>query len=347
MDFNIDAIIAEFGARYTPAGQTERDLKTQLFAAAETEAYFSTVPNTGDYYRSAFATIDEVTQAFGIPFTAKGGSTFQPFETKLGEYKVDQLFTPDRFRNSWAGFLAATPEVDRSKWPVLLWYMVNLLLPKITEEQEVEQSFWGWQKTGVNASPVVNGTTFVRQFANDTTATPANAAVDGLHTTMARMRAAGRSTLNNSGVWSTNPVLFVGEVEEWVQGVEPKLRRNMDCLFMEEDLKNRYIDGRREKYNKNYAQEADLLLVDKTTIKVQALHSMVGAGDFVWMTPAINRIRPIAKESNGIFDMQKADRSVKIMNDWKKVITFDVPELVVHNDRGAVITTALITERYS
>jgi hypothetical protein len=347
MDFNIDAIIAEFGARYTPAGQTERDIKTQLFAAAETEAYFSTVPNTGDFYRSAFATVGDVTQAFGIPFTAKGESTFQPFETKLGEYKVDQLFTPDRFRNSWAGFLAATPEVDRSKWPVLLWYMVNLLLPKITEEQEVEQSFWGWQKTGVNASPTVNGTTFVRQFANDTTATPANAAVDGLHTTMARMRAAGRSTLNNSGVWSTDPVVFVGEVEEWVQAVEPKLRRNMDCLFMEEDLKNRYIDGRREKYNKNYAQEADLLLVDKTTIKVQALHSMVGAGDFVWMTPAINRIRPIAKESNGIFDMQKADRSVKIMNDWKKVSTFDVPELVVHNDRGAVITTALITERYS
>jgi hypothetical protein len=346
-DFNIDAIIAEFGARYTPEGQTERDIKTQLFAASETEAFFSTVPNTGDYYKSAFATIDEVTQAFGIPFTSKGGSTFEPWETRLGEYKVDQLFTPDRFKNSWAGFLAATAEVDRSKWPVIMWYMVNLLLPKITEEQEEEQSFWGFQKTGVNASPTVNGTTFVRTFANDTTATPANAAVNGIHTIIAKMRAAGRSIMNNSGVWSTDPLEFVTEVEEWIQAVEPKLRRKMDFLFMEEALKNRYIDGRREKYNKSYAQEADLLLIDKSIIKVQSLHSMVGAGDFVWMTPALNRIRPIAKESNGIFDLQKADRSVKIMTDWKKVSTFDVPELVVHNDRGALITAELITERYS
>jgi len=344
---NIDNVIAEWGARYTPEGQSMKDIKTQLFAPSETEAFFTPVPAEGDYHKGGFTTIDEVTQAFGIPFVAKGGVTFEPWETKLGEYKVDQLMTPDKFRNSWLGFLATIKEADRSKWPIIQWYIQNLLIPKIDEEQEEEQSYWGWQKTGVNAAPTVDGATFVRQFATESTVTPANAAVDGIHTIIAKMRAAGRATVNNSGAWSTDPVTFVGEIEEWVQAVEPKLRRKMDFLFMEEVLKNRYIDGRREAYNKYYAQESDLLVIDKTSIKVQSLHSMVGAGDHVWMTPAMNRVRPISKDKPGIFDVQKADRSVKILNDWKKVNTFDVPEFVVTNDQGGVITAGLITERYS
>lgn len=349
-DFNIDAVIAEFGARYTPEGQTAKDIKTQLFAASETEAFFSNVPNPGDQYKSAFATVDEVTQAFSIPFVAKGTATFEPWETKLGEYKVDQLFFPDKFRNSWLGFLANIAEVDRSKWPVLLWYIRELLLPKINEEQEEEQSYWGWQKTGLAAIPVVDGATFVRQFDSataSTVATPANAAVDGINTIIARMRAAGRATVNNSGVWSIDPVTFCTEIEEWVQAINPKLRRKLDFLFMEEDLKNRYVDGRREKYNKNYAQEADLMKIDKVMMSVQSLHSMVGAGNHVWATPKMNRIRPISKDSNGIFDLQKVDRSVKLLNDWKKVLTFDVPEFVVTNEQGGVISAGLITERYS
>jgi hypothetical protein len=74
---------------------------------------------------------------------------------------------------------------------------------------------------------------------------------------------------------------------------------------------------------------------------------MAGAGDHVWTTPAMNRVRPIAKDSNGRFDVQKADRAVKMLNDWKKVLTFEVPEFVVTNDQGGVITAGLITERYS
>jgi hypothetical protein len=345
---DIQAIIDEWGARYTNEGQTARDIKTQLFAPSETEAFFRNVPTTGDYYKSSFATVDEVTQAFSIPFVPKGTLSFEPWETRLGEYKVDQLMTPDRFRNSWLGFLAQIEEVDRSKWPVLVWYVREMLLPKIAEEQEEEQSYWGWQKTGFRAvSPVVNGATYVREFTAENAVTPANAAVDGIHTIIAKMRTANRCTVNNSGAWSTDPVEFVTQIENWIQAIEPKLRRKLDYLFMSEVLKNRYVDGRREKYNKYYAQESDLLVIDKVNMKVQSLHSMVGAGNHVWATPAANRIRPISKDSDARFDVQKFDRSVKMLNDWKKVSTFDVPEFVVTNDQGGVITSGLITERYS
>lgn len=344
---NIDDIIAEWGARYTPEGQTAKDIKTQLFAPSETEAFFTSVPNDGDYYKSSFVTIGEVTQAFSIPFVAKGGTTFKPWETRLGEYKIDQVMTPDRFRNSWLGFLVTIAEADRSKWPVINWYIQKLLLPKVAEEQEEEQSYWGWQRTGYAAVPTVNGTTYVREFLNESTVTPANAAVDGIHTIIAKMRTANRCTVNNSGAWDTDPVDFCTEIEEWMQDIEPNLRRKLDYLFMSEDLKNRYIDGRREKYNKYYAQEGDLLRIDKTNASVKSLHSMAGAGNHVWTTPAMNRIRPIKKDAPGIFDVQKSGRSVHILNDWKKVLTFDVPEFVVTNDQGGVINAGLITARYS
>jgi hypothetical protein len=343
---NIQAIIDEWGARYTPEGQTTQDIKKQLFAPSETEAFFRTLPNDGDYFKSSLSTIDEVTQAFSIPFVDKGTLTFKPWETKLGEYKVDQNFVPDAFRNSWLGFLANIPEVDRSKWPILEWYVREMLLPKINEEQEEEQAYWGWQVTGYDATPEVVGTTYVRELASASAASPANAAVDGIHTQIAKMRTASRCVVNNSGAWSTTPETFVTEVEDWMQAIDPKLRRKLDYVFMSEDLKNRYQDGRRIKYNMNYAQVSDLLGIDKTTAQVQSLHSMAGAGDHVWTTPAINRVRPIAKDSNGMFDMQKADRAVKMLNDWKKVLTFEVPEFVVTNDQGGVITAGIITARY-
>lgn len=344
---NIDDIIDEWGARYTSEGQTTKDIKKQLFAPSETEAFFTSVPNDGDYYKSSFVTIGEVTQAFSIPFVAKGGVTFKPWETKLGEYKIDQTMTPDRFRNSWLGFLVNIAEADRSKWPIINWYIQQLLLPKVEEEQEEEQSYWGWQLTGYGGVPVVNGTTYVREFLNESTVTPANAAVDGIHTIIAKMRTAGRCTVNNSGAWSATPETFVTELENWMQAIEPNLRRKLDYVFMSEDLKNRYINGRRIKYNSQYAQESDLLAIDKVTAKVKSLHSMVGAGNHVWTTPAMNRIRPIKKDAPGIFDVQKSGRSVEILNDWKKVITFDVPEFVVTNDQGGVISAGIITARYS
>lgn len=347
-ELNIQAVIDEWGKRYTPEGQTAKDIKTQLFMPSETEAFFKKRPNDGDYFKSGYATIDEVTQAFSIPFVKKGTATFRPWETKLGEFKAEGLMTPDRVRNSWLGFLADIKEVDRSKWPLLVWFVRELLIPKIHEEMELEQAFYGWQITGYNpdaATRTVDGATLVREFASEDTQTPANAAVDGIKVQLIRMVNAGRSNVINSGALATDPVLFCTQIEDFVAQIPPMLRRKIDYLFSSEELTNRYIDGRREKYNKQYAQESDLLLIDKSPIRMQKLYSMEGSQK-LWATPADNRVRAIAKDVDARFDMQKADRSVKYMNDWKKVNTFDVPEFVVHNDLENSITAADITERY-
>lgn len=347
-EINITDVVQEFGARYTPEGQSAKDIKTKLFSPSETENYFAMRPNQGDYFKSTFATVDEVTQSFSIPFVKKGTLTFKAWETKLGEFKVDQLFTPDRFRNSWLGFLVQIAEADRSKWPILMWYIVNMLLPKIGEEMEEEIAFYGWQKTGYNADPMtrtVNGTTFVREFASEESVTPANAAMDGIKVLIAKMVAANRANVINTGAHPIAPVDFVTSIETFVAQIEPNLRRKMDFLFMSEDLKNKYKAGRREKYNQYYAQESELLAIDNSNMKIQDLNSM-GGSQKIWCSPAQNRVRPVDVDKAGRFDIQKVDRSVKILNDWKKGLAFEVPEFVVTNDLENTITAADITARY-
>jgi hypothetical protein len=340
---NATDVINEFGKKYVPGGQTEKDIKLQLFAQSETEKLFNKIPVEGDVYRSSFAKVDEVTQAFSIPFKPKGTLAFKPTEIVLGEFKIDDLMTPDTFRNSWLGFLAKLEEVDRSKWPILQYYINNILLPKIQEEMEEEIAFYGWKKTGESATPVVDETTLVREFTADAV-TPANAAMNGIRLEI--IRNINRVNVINAGAWSADPVTFVGQVEAFVAEIDPKLRKKIDLLNFSEDLVNRFTDGVREKYNKYYAQRSDLLIIEKSNIKMNPLHSMAGSQK-CWGTPAINRVMPVKKENSGRFDIQKADRSVKSLTDWKKGLGFDVPEFVVTNDLENSITLAEKTERYS
>ena len=343
---NITDVITEFGSKYIPGGQTAKDIKTQLFAKGETEQLFRRIPVEGDVYRSSYAKIDEVSQAFSIPFVAKGGTSFKPNEIVLGEIKVDDSMTPDSFRNSWLGFLSEIEEVDRTKWPILQWYIQNLLIAKIKEEDELERAFYGWRFTGYDADPmtrVVNGTTLERELSAPTDPSPANAAMDGIRVQI--IRNISRINVINSGAWNADPVLFVTQVEDFVAQIDPKLRRMIDLLNFSEDLVNRYTDGVKEKYNKYYAQEGDLLKIAKSPIKMNSLASMDGSNK-CWGTPAMNRVMPVKADNSGRFDIQKADRSIKLLSDWKKGIGFDVPEFVVTNDLENTISAAEITARY-
>lgn len=344
---DITAVVTEFLARYTNEGQMMKDIRKQLFQQSVTEKFFKKRPWDNDYYRSVYATIDEVLQAFAIPFVKKGTLTFKPWEQKMGEFKIDDLMTPDNFRASWLGFLVEIAEPDRSKWPILKWYIMEMLLPSVEQDMEEKVAYWGWQVTGRSATPVVDGATFVREFDNaDTTVLPANATMDGIRTQIIKMVDQGRANVLNTGALSADPETFCTQIEDFVAAIPRTHRSKMDYLFMSEDLANRYADGRRAKYNVYYAQEGDLKAIKNSKIKVQALPSMDGS-EKIWTTPPSNRTQPVKSDNKGKFDVQKQDRSVKLLNDWKKLLTLDVPELVYTNDLENAITAGDITTYYS
>lgn len=344
--FNIQALVDEWGARYTPEGQTLKDIKTEIFVPSETEKYFKKRPNKGDFFKSAYATIDDVTQAFQIDFQPKGTAEFLAWETRLGEYKIDTLMAPDVLRPSWVGFVVELAKKDRSKWGIIRWMISKLLIPKSHQEMEMDQAFWGWQKTGiVEADPVVNGATLVRQFVKGPT--PTNAAVNGIWLQLIMMVAAGRANVINTGALSNDPVAFCNQVEAFYKAIPKRYRKLLDFIFMSEYYYDLYMEGRRLKYNGNYKQVDDLTGIGRQSkTKVMYLDSMEGS-EKLWTTMPNNRVNAISEDHTGEFDVQKDGRYVKILSDWKKVLTFDVPEFVFTNDQQNAITATEIAEFYS
>jgi hypothetical protein len=343
---NIQAVIDEFGKKYVPGGQTDKDIKTQLFTQEETAKYFRKVPNKGSVYRSAYATISEVLQAYQIDFTPKAALTFKPIEYNLGQFKMDQLFYPDNFRQSWLGFLANIEETDRAKWPILQWYIQHMLIPGYQNDFEKKVSYWGWQASGFVASaPVVNGATHTREFLVGAS-TPANAAMDGLRLVLQKLQAKSRLNVIVTGAIKTDPIEFCTQIEGFVNSINRDLKQNLDYLFMSHELMERYCDGKGLKYNQQYKQEEDLKSIKHSSIKVAGLRSMEGSSK-IFATPAQNRVMAINTDFTGRFDLQKADRGVKLLSDHEKCLCFDVPEFVVTNDLESTITAGEITAMYS
>jgi hypothetical protein len=343
---DIDLIIEEFGAKYIAGGQTEKSINTELFAQDDITRDFMRVPENDTHFRSSYATIDEVLQAFSIPFASKSTTTFKPWEQKLGEFKIDKLITPDKVRQSWLGFLASIEEADRSKWPIIQWYIQKQLLPKAKSDFLIKTAYWGWQVTGYDATPDVDETTFVRELVADTAISPANASMDGIHTQLAKMYAAGRLNTITTGAWDSTPADFVTQVEEFVMQIPSQYRREMDYLYMSEENRNKYRNGRRAKYNMYYAQETDLDIITDTTIKVKGTVSMTGSNQ-VWCTNPANRVNPTKTDVPARFDIQKLDRNVKLLNDWRMLLTFHAPEGIWTNDQDLEITSDMIDDYYS
>ncbi len=344
--FDIDQIVAEWQAKYINQGQTEKDIKTELFAQDDIMSDFRRVPETNSHYRSAFATIDEVLQAFSVPFVTKSKTTFLPWEQKLGEFKIDASRTPDRLRQSWLGFLANIPEPDRTKWPIIEWMIRKQLVPRAKADFINQAAYWGWQITGYDAAPTVDGATFVRQFTAETDQTPANASMDGIRTQLAKMYAASRLQVITVGAWDGDARDFCTQIENFVMEIPAQYRRMVDFLYMNEEFRNKYRDGRRAKYNMYYAQEQDLDGIKDTGIKVKGTVSMTGSKQ-VWCTLADNRVFAVKSDLTGRFDVQKADRTVKLLSDWAYLLTFDVPEFIWSSDHELEITAGDITDHYS
>jgi len=348
--YDLDELIAEFGGRYQDEGQTlASSVSTQLFHTMGLERHFSAQPEDNDFFKSVYATVDDVLQAFSIQFTPKGQATFQPIQQRLGEFKLEKLEKPDLFRKTYMGFLSQHgKDADRSTWGILEWLLRELYIPAANDTFIREVAYFGWQYNGTFApTPTVNGTTLVRQLKSALTPNPANASMDGIRTQIARWAAADRTVSITVGAWSTDPATFCTQIENFVFNDAAKLlRTKCDLLFMSEVFARRYRAGRRAKYNLNFGQVEDLDLIEDTSIRISGEVDMEGSQN-IWMTPMKNRVKPTRAKAQKLFDVQKIDRFVKYLGDWSFVLTFHVPEFIVHSEHDTDIDSAIITARYT
>lgn len=351
-DLDIQDLVDEFQEQYKNDGQTAKDIKVQLFEQNDFAELFNSYPESNTVYESVYSTVGEVLQAYSEAFTPKGNSKYTPYKQSLGHAKIDLQLGPDKMLKSWLGFWTDLDnDVDRAKWPFIKWWLTNHIIPQAKEDKFLKVDYWGWEYTGVAGSQALSGSAFTRVVTSAMVAAglPADASTDGIHTIIAKLYAADRlGAVVTTGTLETDPEDFCTQIEQMFlsDDIGEALRAKLDFANMSLLLKRRYREGRRRKYNMQYAQVGDLDIIEGTEMKVRGSLAQTGSNQ-IWASPASNRQNPIKAKNMGKFDVQKVDRKVKFLSDWMEVNVFEVPELVVVNDQDLTISNTMITDRYT
>jgi hypothetical protein len=306
-------IITEFGAYYKKGSQNMKNLQAAIFTPSETDALFRLIPTNDTKEDNAFVDISDVLQGFQDDFTPAGDTTFTPRSIILEQMKIDLKENPSKIEKSWLGFLAG-PGVDRSQWPLIRYWLEQLVIPKAVEQ---------WEEKAVYSG--------VKGVLTPGTVLPIHQAVDGIKKQFNVAIAAGDLTPLTLGAVPTDPVDFVDYIEAFVKMIHPKYHTMLQTIVMSRTLRNRFREGMRQKYNMNYSQ-ADLNTVMDYDITVTGVQSHEGSTK-IWTTVKGNAVRleKRGKDQN-TFEIEKVDRSVKAYTDFWKVCSFSYWQLLFTND---------------
>jgi hypothetical protein len=312
-------VVTDFGAFYIDAGQNEGNIHQRLRESFETQGAFTIIDTEDTVLRESNTQFTEVLQGFQKAFTPKGGVTFTPKAIPLYNVKVDQLFYPDDLKNQWLSFLTSN-SLDRTTWPFVRWFIESYVMGQIMHDMETQAIYSGvfaapTAGTANNANQIMNG---VKKIIND--------AVTG--TTITPIA---------TGAPSTTALTWCTQVEDFTKGI-PELYWNQNLqINMSRTLARRYKEGRRTKYNSNYAQVSEQLAVEDTdNTSVIGRGSMIGATK-IWTTPKMNAILAFKGGSNAnIVEVEKVDRQVKVYTDFWVGAGFIDDGLVFTNDRDLV-----------
>lgn len=318
MKINVDEIVAEFGEHYVDGGQGMQNLQAKYMERSELVASFPLLPTNDTVVHKATVSISEVLQGFQSAFTPKVGSqvTFELEEIPLHHVKIDELISPDDIMPSWLGFLASN-KLSRDEWPIVRYVTEVLILGRYHDDLETKAAFTG-----------------VKGVITPGTATTAIASMDGVRKKIRDAFTAGKTNQIVLGTVPTDPVLFCTYVENFVEGIPALLREKITEVSMSKALERRYRKGVRAKYNQNYDQKKNTAtLIDDEQIVVKG-YTGFGSSTMMYATPQDNKANPMkAPENQGKFDVQKQDRSVKLLSDWWIGLGFWYYGYVFHNDQ--------------
>lgn len=309
-------VVSQFGAYYIDAGQNEGNIHKRLRESFGTRDAFTVIDTDQTQLNESNTTFTEVLQSFQTTFTPKGGVTFKPKTIQLYNVKVDQSFYPDALKNSWLQFLVSN-NLDRTTWPFVRWFIEEYVMGQIQHDLEMQAIYSAVYSapeagTANAANQVMNG---VKKIIND--------AID----------AAKINTIATGAPNATNST-WAGQIETFVQGV-PELYWNLPIpLNMSRGLALRYKQGRRTKYNSNYAQVSEAMAVqDFESIQVTGRGSMTGSNK-IWMTPKGNAILGFNGGGNqNIVKVETEKRMVNVFTDFWIGLGFIDDGLVWTNDQ--------------
>lgn len=310
-------VISSYGSYYIDQGQNMQDLLMRPFKAFGTREAFTNVPTEDTQVRYSDVTVSEILQPYQDAFTAKGSVTFKPVTINLQQVKIDQSFNPNNLVYSWLGFLTSN-NTDRTTWPFVRWFIEVYLLNQVFDDLESKVIF-----TGDKVAPTPG------------TAGAAIEVMDGVKEILKAGILAAEITAIGAGAVPTDPKDFCTYVEEMVAEIN-ELYWNKKIVFnMSMALAKRYREGRRQKYNLNYAQVSDLNQIeDFDGFSVAGRMSMTGSTN-IWGTPIENAVFATKGFANAQgFELEKVDRTVKVWTDFHIGLGFLLKDMVFTNGEG-------------
>ncbi len=309
------SVVTAFGEFYMDNGQNETNIHDTLREQFADQEDFTVVTTEDTILRESNVEYAEVLQAFQTGFTPKGGVTFTPKEIPLFNVKMDQSFYPDALKNQWLSFLTSE-KLDRTEWPFVRCFIEKYCMGQINHD--IVKNLYG----AVRVAPTAG------------TAGPANAAFNGLKKIINTAITGGTIVPIVTGAPNATPATWCTQLETFAQGV-PELYWNTPMKIQtSRALGLRYKQGRRVKYNSNYAQVSENMLIqDFENVSVNPRGSMSGVTK-IWATPKANAIMAFKGGSNRtIVEVEKVDRLVKVYTDFWIGLGFIQDNLVWTNDQ--------------
>jgi len=308
-------VVNDFGAFYINGGQNEMDIHDTLRESFSDQDDFTVIETEDTVLRAVNTEFTEVLQPFQTGFTPKGGVSFLPKAIQLFNVKIDQSFYPDSLTNSWIGFLTSNG-LDRTQWPFVRWFVEKYVMGQISHD--MVKNLYG----AVYAAPTPG------------TAGAASSSFNGLKYLIDYGIDENTITPITTGTLDTDPVDFATQIEGFAKAIPELYWETPMGLQMSRANAMRYKEGRRKKYNSNYAQVADAMAVqDLENIIIKGRGSMSGKSK-IWATPKANAIMAFKGGSNkNIVEIEKVDRQVKVYTDFWVGLGFINDGLVFTNDQ--------------
>lgn len=305
-NINTDFIVQEYGNLYQQRGQGLDRIKRALIQKSETlEKYAIHKRITDDIYEMANDEFQPVLQPFRVPFEPMGGVKFYPNPIKMQRVKVDLKLTPDQITESWLGFLEGKG-VDRSQWPIVRYMIEVYLKTQIDYDREMNAVYFGERQS--------NGTS-------------PSTCMDGIRKHLIAGASADYPINVIKGIGTLSAESVLDQVEAFSKKIAPIYQNQPIVICVSQEFQRAFLENKRAAgyYWLNGPEDINNR-VDFTKQVVMGLPCMAGSKDMFAFTTG--NLLWLTRKDKFNFDVQKEDRYVKILGDWREGIGFGVNKMV-------------------
>lgn len=295
MNIDNSAVVTDFGNFYIDAGQSLKDIRQMMYKTRSFGEEFTYIPTKDTVLRGINLEGSYHAQAYQEAFTPSGSTVTLPTEIPLFRQKIDETIIPERFGESYAGFLEAE-ELRPVDYPFTKYWLMQVVLPKVLENHEMHECYKGVYVAPTVGVPSAVGTNMngIRKTINDS----------------------ADKVVIPTGAWPTVPEDFVTAIEDWQAEIPDPYNKAGLTINMSNELELRYIKGMRVKYNMQYAQTSDLKGVMDTNFKVKGHNAMSGSAK-IWASPKANCVRTVKRAAlKTMFNYTLAHRGVDVDTFW-------------------------------